>query len=241
MGQLVGLFIPQNGQEDISQLAQQNQELKKANDSLQRKVQEVQKIQEKNDSLKAQLTASHRSFYEIQRQKEILNTQLSASKDETHVSRQQYESLNTEVQRTRRELSVERATNKDLREGMAKLRLMLVPSSESQISDSDIISKFTALRSLTLRLVKGTWSMRFKNDIDMRRWSDWQRNVFGPFADQTSHWQTLHNKLRSLIFDFIGIYVLNCRHYYLKHNCIRLDKVLGDAEDYICDSLPEGT
>lgn len=260
-----GLFKPQNLEQTINQLVQQNHELEATKKSLRKELKAAQDaneslrkeskaaresneslqkeshvVQEKNKNLNTQLSESSSKFYTLQREKATLGRQVDDAKKETHGLQKQYEILGAEMNRTRHELNAEKAITKHLGERVASLRSMLVPPSEAQVSDSEVVSKFTALRSLTFRFVKGTWALSFKADANEESLSGWQLEFARPFSYAGAPWQTLHSRIRSYIFDVISAEILNHCHYLLNKNSRDLDNMLGNTEDYMLRNLPEG-
>ncbi|KUI61321.1 hypothetical protein VP1G_08475 [Cytospora mali] len=184
----------QNPQGATDQLAQNNQQLRKANEKLQ---------------------------------------------SEAYTAEQHIERLTSEITAARRELSIERVNNQELKERLANLRLMLVPRSEDQVSDSEVQRKFTALRSLITRLVRATWAKRFKNNIDDMALSNGQREFFRHFTGADAQWKTLHNRLRFFVFYSLHQAMLGRSYYTLREGYKSIDSNLESVEVFMREHLPE--
>lgn len=164
----------------------------------------------------------------------------SSLQSQVSTTQEQNKCLVAQVNTARQELSYERTKNEEQRERMASLRQMLVPATEDQVSDTEIMQRFTALRSLVFRLVKGTWSMKFKDKLRDSDVSDNQHSFFAPFVGGDPKWKTLHNHLRHFIFNHLCLSALDRRRYFLHENCKWLDEQLETTETNMWDSLPKG-
>ena len=170
---------------------------------------------------------------QLGRANEILQSEISTA-------RQKVEKLNAQCSVANHDLCHERAKNEELGERMASLRQMLVPPPEVQVSDSEVVQRFTALRSLIFRLVKATWAKGLKDNISERELSDEQHQFFGGSYGNNAQWKSLHNYLRYFIFLRLHRSTLSGRQYALRHDCKTFDRRLGSIETWMWDNLPEG-
>lgn len=137
---------------------------------------------------------------------------------------------------TRRELGQERTKTADLESKTASLRSMLIPTSKAQLSDAEVVGKFTALRSQILALVKSTWRQQFRNHVQA---TELRERIFNPFREGKVEMRYLHNCLRSLVFEVIHCRILDVRHYALGEDFGKVDKALGEVESFMWKNLPE--
>lgn len=173
----------------------------------------------------------YEQIQQLQQENESLQRELSTAQDQNEI-------LNSQVDITRRFLNRERAKNGELRQRMASLREMLVPPPQNQVSDNEVQRRFTALRALVFRLVKGTWTRGYKSSHDLNSLSQEQRVLFRTFSMNDAKWQTLHNRLRFWIFNTLELYILSKRHYALPGRYNGLSKALEASETSLWTSLP---
>ncbi|ROV88753.1 hypothetical protein VMCG_10061 [Cytospora schulzeri] len=176
---------------------------------------------------------------ELLHQTRQLQQENQSLRGEVSATRQQNQKLTTDITTSRRDLSQERAKNQELTDRMTSLRQMLVPPPEDQISDTEIIQRFTALRSLIFRLVRSTWDRKLKDDVGERDVSEGQCTFFGTITNKNANWKTLYNRLRYFVFYKLSDLVLGRRLYGLGKSCKGLDKELEAMEFYMWDKIPE--
>lgn len=105
-----------------------------------------------------------------------------------------------------------------------QLRHMLVPVSEKQVLDSDVVSRFEGLRNSIVILVRQTWKMAAKVDVDFGQLGDDQRDFFGPDIPMS------YDRLRYLVFRGIYSLILGPQGYFLREGFEKLEDRLQSAE-----------
>lgn len=139
---------------------------------------------------------------------------------------------------TKIKLREERLKSAELETKTQDLRAMLIPLSETQLSDGEVVSKFVSLRSQILRLVKSTWRRdKFKPDLEP---TNNQRRVFSPFMEGKVGMRYLDNHIRRVIFQTLHTQVLGKRSYFLGGKLTRLEEHLGEFEDWMWKQFPAG-
>ncbi|KAH8777340.1 hypothetical protein F5883DRAFT_613741 [Diaporthe sp. PMI_573] len=88
-----------------------------------------------------------------------------------------------------------------------QLRQMLVPVSEKQVLDADVVSKFTSLRMSILGLVRQTWKTTPTEGLDFMQLSGSQQRFFGSDLPLT------YERLRHIVSHGICQFIL-CRQAY---------------------------
>lgn len=155
-----------------------------------------------------------------------------------HKLQQNYSHLENQYHSIRTELGEERLKSAELETKTQNLRAMLIPVSETQLSDGEVVSKFTFLRSQILKLVKSTWRRdRFKRSPVL---TGSQRKVFGPFMENQVDMKYLDNRLRCTVFSFLFRYIFDKRNYALGGKFPDLEDHLGEFEDWMWKHLPTG-
>ncbi|KAL1866882.1 hypothetical protein Daus18300_006585 [Diaporthe australafricana] len=114
----------------------------------------------------------------------------------------------------------------------AKLRQMLVPPSEKQVIDADVVSKFTRFRSSILALVRRTWTLKLRQEVDVEALSVTQRFVFSGFPIN-------YDRLRCVVFTLLDLAILNSRNYFLGQNFEELENCMRRAETQLLNGSPE--
>lgn len=133
-----------------------------------------------------------------------------------------------------------RAEKSELTENLNRLRQMLVPASENHISDSEIIQKFTNLRSQIQGLVRQTWNMKLKQEMGFHA-SEAQKRFFGGlWTGDDVHWKCPYERLRCAVFTHLDDYIFDSRSYFLKPEFAALDDALGISEKDMWNSCSTG-
>lgn len=169
----------------------------------------------------------------LERANESLNRDMGAAKKQNH-------KLRDDMNAARQDLFHERAKNEELKKRMTSLRQMLIPPSEDQVSDTEVIQKFISLRSLIFRLVRTTWAKKFRDDIDERNLSEGQVTFARSYIGKDAMWKSLYHRIRYFIFYQLCMSVLDRRLYGLAKDFRRLDQQLEAIEIYLWEGLPEG-
>lgn len=146
--------------------------------------------------------------------------------------------LKSQLKSTRSQLREERLTSAELEIKTQELRAVLIPVSETQLSDGEVVSKFTSLRSQILKLVKSTWRRdNFKPGIELTK----NHTAFlGPFMEGKVDMRYLDNRVRSIIFEALHACILGKRCYHLDENLTHLEGQVGEFEDWMWKRLPTG-
>ena len=142
--------------------------------------------------------------------------------------------LMTKEDNHRKEQTELQARVNDLTHTNDRLRQMIVPVSEKQVPDSDVVSKFTSLCNSILRLVRQTWKPAIRADFDPRQLSERQRDFF------ESRLPLSYNRLRSVVFHMIYYLIFGSRSYFLDETFRHLEESLQTVEADLSYKLPEG-
>lgn len=123
---------------------------------------------------------------------------------------------------------------KDLTEKTDRFRDMLIPVSEKQILDAEVVQKFTSLRSSIMALLRRTWALRLRKDFDVGEFSRGQHLVFMS-GDAGSY-----DKLRYVVFEHIYQMILDSKNYFLKDGFESLGEYLHKGEKSLLKKSPVG-
>lgn len=139
---------------------------------------------------------------------------------------------------TKTKLREEKLKSAELEIKTQDLRAMLIPVSETQLSDGEVVNKFTSLRSQILKFVKSTWRRdKFKPDLNL---TNYQMGVFSPFMEGRVDMKYLDNRIRGVVFDILHGYILGRRSYALGGELTHFEKQVGDFEEWMWKTLPAG-
>lgn len=144
------------------------------------------------------------------------------------------EELFEEKSAARKEIARLQSQIKLLNEKNDKFRQMLVPVSEKQVPDAEVVRKFTALRSHIMGFVRRTWSLKFRNDVDVGAFSEAQHIVF------VSCGLGSYDRLRYLVFIFIYHRIFDSKNYFLKDGFESLEEHLQKGEKSLIKKSSEG-
>lgn len=114
------------------------------------------------------------------------------------------------------------------------LRQMLVPVSEKQVLDGEVVQKFASLRSGIIGLVRQTWVPRLKHGVDVVRLSPTQQDLIALAFPIT------YDRLRCLFFTFVHDNVFESPSYFLGDDFKTLEQLLQRAERILTEHSPEG-
>lgn len=115
-----------------------------------------------------------------------------------------------------------------------QLRQMLVPVSEKQVLDSEVVSRFTSLHSSIMALVRQTWRTTLKEDVEPRLLSRDQHRFF------ISSFPLSYNRLRSLVSEAIGDIILGSQNYFLEDSFQELEQKIKTVERALARTMPKG-
>lgn len=151
---------------------------------------------------------------------------------------QDYSLLKAQHDSTRGSLDQERLRSAALESKMQNLRSMLIPANETQLSDGEVVSKFTSLRSQILKLVKTTWRRdRFKSNFKITASHE---RILRPYIDGKVSMKYLDNWLRGVVFFHLKAYIFDLRTFSLAGKNVGLDDGLGKFETLMWEELPRG-
>lgn len=138
----------------------------------------------------------------------------------------------------KRKLLQERQRSAELEIKTQELRAVLIPVSETQLSDGEVVSKFISLRSQILKLVKRTWRRdKFKPNIEL---TQDHVNILGPFMDDRVDMRYVDNHMRGIVFKTLHARILGKRTYALGGSHTRVEDLLGEFEGWVWEQLPTG-
>lgn len=147
-------------------------------------------------------------------------------------------SLKTLQDDFRRKLAQERVKSAELERKADSLRSLLIPKVETQLSDGEIVAKFTSLRSQILKLVKTAWSRNIVHNAEV---SEQQQKILRPFfVDRKVDMRYIDDRLRGVVFDILHEHIFSIRHYPVdaKYSC--LGETLRNVEEYMLGNLHRG-
>lgn len=121
-----------------------------------------------------------------------------------------------------------------LNEKADMFRDMLIPVSEKQILDAEVVQKFTSLRSSIMALVRRTWALKLRTNSDVRKLSDNQHYFF------MSSGSGSYDKLRFVVFEFIYQWIFDSKNYFLKEGLESLEECLRKGEKSLLKNSPVG-
>lgn len=180
------------------------------------------------------------AFEQLLQYNKQLQQENQSLQDKLHAAQQRMTSLTSQLNVASNDLRLGRANNEELKRRMVRLREMLVPPSEDQVTDAEVTRTFLSLRSLVFRFVKGTWAKRFHTHVAEEDLPKGQRAFFSSFLTTGADWKNLHNRLRYLIFFLLNKHVFNRRHYGLEKGFKDLDEYLDQVETFLCNESPPG-
>lgn len=177
-----------------------------------------------NSELQQKIKSLHNTLGKLQHHNSYLKEVCSSSKELQ--------------EKFRCELAQERLKSAELETKTAKLRSMLIPANETQLSDGEVLTKFTTLRSHILKLVKTT-GLR---DFDPNQWyiSEQQHRILSPFAEGKVNMRYIDNRLRGVVFSILTKHIFSVRHYPVEAKHEHLGEALRNAESYMFNMLPKG-
>lgn len=118
----------------------------------------------------------------------------------------------------------------DLTRTNDRLRHMIVPMSEKQVLDSDVVSRFTSLRISILALVRQTWTTALKSDVDFSKLSEYQQELLGSIS---------YERLRHLVFHGTYTCILDPECYFLGYGFEQLEQRIQKVEQELNEN-PSG-
>ncbi|KAJ4422618.1 hypothetical protein N0V82_002737 [Gnomoniopsis sp. IMI 355080] len=214
-------------QDAVEALVAENDSLKQQIGTLQARIQSLKQ----NHSL---LKDRHNKARHLNR---WLNEHFNVLQAKHDALRQDRSSLQTDYDSIKTKLSDERSRNAELESKTQSLRSLLIPSKELQLSDGEVVSKFTSMRSQILKLVKTTWR---RDGFDTsKRLTDIQVEYFRPFLASELDMKYLDNVLRSLVFASLDKHIFSARTYALDKDFADLDAALGKTEAQIWETMSE--
>lgn len=115
-----------------------------------------------------------------------------------------------------------------------QLRQMLVPVSEKQALDSEVVSRFTSLRSSIFALVRQTWKTALKENVDRRVLSTDQGIFFiSPFPIS-------YARLRTLVSNAIRVVIFGSQSYFLEKTFQEFEQKIQAVEKELDGIMPKG-
>lgn len=144
------------------------------------------------------------------------------------------EELFKEKNSARKEIAQLQSQIKLLNEKNDKFRQILIPVSEKQVLDAEVVQRFTSLRTSMLALVRRTWKPAFRDDADVISLSQDQIHVFkfGGMCD--------YDRLRYAVFHFIHDRIIGNRNYFLENGFEETEKRLQLVEQELFEKSPVG-
>lgn len=142
--------------------------------------------------------------------------------------------LAKERQEYRQKIAQLYSQNKTLHDKTDTLRKMLVPVSEKQVLDADVVQRFTILRSGIVGLVRQTWVPALKHDVDSLGFSLLQQDLIATELPLT------YDRLRCIVFFFIHASVFDSQNYFLGYNFENLEQLVRRVERELNKNSPEG-
>lgn len=131
------------------------------------------------------------------------------------------------------QINVANEKNAKLTERMAAFRQMLIPASENQIIDSEIVRRFSRIRSGILALVRQTWKTVIRPGVKSQDMTAEQREFLGV--------ELTYDRLRFIVFSIIHKNVFAARSYFLGNARTDIERSLRKVEDFLFENTPEGS
>lgn len=143
-------------------------------------------------------------------------------------------------EKVRSEFAQERVKSAEQELKMASLRSMLIPKTEVQLSDNEVVARFASLRSQILKLIKTVWSpVNFVPKADVSA-EQYNFKILYTFVEGKVDMRYMDNLLRGVVFSILNEHVFSVRHYPIDTKNESLGEALSYAESYMFDKLPKG-
>ncbi|KAG8162544.1 hypothetical protein KVR01_008309 [Diaporthe batatas] len=135
-----------------------------------------------------------------------------------------HKDLESEKQDHRKDVSRLEDQIRTLTRTSDQLRQMLVPVSEKQTHDMDVIAKFNTLNKSIIGLTRQTWKTAFKPGVDFRRMSGPQQHLLGPSIPIS------YDRLQSLVFMGIDECIFGPQQYFLGRRFREMEEHIQEVE-----------
>lgn len=211
--------------------------------------QERERLESKLKSARAPNENTRRALEDAENEITRLRSEISSAKEDFDIAQnnalEDMSRLASEADIAKQELLDERNSARQniaqlqnqiklLNEKNDKFRQMLIPVSEKQVPDAEVVQRFTSLRSSMLALVRGTWKLAFRDDVDLISLSQDQIYIFksGRTCD--------YDRLRYAVFYFIHKRILSTQHYFLENGLEETEQRLQLVEKELVERSPVG-
>lgn len=144
------------------------------------------------------------------------------------------QNFETEKHDHRKEIAGLEAQVNDLTRTKDCLRQMIVPVSEKQLPDSDVVSKFTNLRKGILGFVRQSWKMELQEGVDIRQLPGLQGDFF------RSRLPLTYDRTRGVVFQIIHSIIFRPHNYFLGREFEHLEQYMQSVERGLIESLAPG-
>jgi chromosome segregation ATPase len=229
--------------------ARMNEEYKNAkseNQKIQFKLTSVERAHDATKKAAQQEIESHeKEAHLAEASREGIKRDLESAKNEIARLQAEIERLYSQVHEANQALTDQqrsdmekitqlRAQNKLLSEKNDKLRDMVIPVSEEQVLDAEVMAKFTAIRTSIFALVRRTWKMELRDGVLQEDLSKEQLLIFGPGGED------IYDRTRGIVFHFVHQHILGSQNYVLQDGLEEFEWALQVAERELFDKSPIG-
>ncbi|KAK2596524.1 hypothetical protein N8I77_013411 [Diaporthe amygdali] len=115
-----------------------------------------------------------------------------------------------------------------------QLRQMLVPLSDRQVPDADVVYNFTSLRSSIIGLVRQNWETALRHSVDFKDLSEHQKEFFRAGIPIT------YDRLRHLVFNLIYYELFAPQRYFLGKHYEKVEENIRRVEKDLYRNSGEG-
>lgn len=170
--------------------------------------------------------------------RENLQTSEQLSQDEIARLHSELDSVKLDLQaereKARKEIAQLHVQIRASNERSEKYRQMLIPASEKQVMDADLVHKFTSLRSRILALVRQTWALKPRPDVEFRRLPPSHQEFF------LSRIPGSYDRLRYVVSAFLYQGIFEAPSYFLRNDHHSFEDHLQKLERHLFDISPNG-
>lgn len=194
------------------------------------------------EQLQEQYTADRSQIMSLTNDVDTARENLQAyeqlSQDEIACLRSELEfvklNLQDEREKARKEIAHLHDQIRSSNEKSEKYRQMLIPASEKQVMDADVVHKFTSLRSRILALVRQTWALKRRPDVDFQLLPPSHQGFF------LSRIPGSYDRLRYVVSVFLYNGIFEAPNYFLQDDQQSFEDRLQQLERHLFDISPNG-
>lgn len=205
--------------------------VRQAREAIAKKESQNNSFRENNMRLEEAWKNAHGRYERMASRFNDVSQQLAAEK---HNSAQKLAQLHHQNKILEDKIRILQDKNTNLHDKNDTLRQMVVPVSEKQVLDADVMQKFTALRASIVGLVRQTWIPELKDDCDSLGLSLLQGDLI------TTDLPLTYDRLRYMVFFFIHASVFDTQSYFLGHPFENVEQLFRRVEKELNNFSPRG-